>query len=195
MIEVRSVRGEALKDVLPDLARLRIEVFREWPYLYDGSLEYEEEYFSAFSKAPHAVCVVACDAGHVVGASTAVPLVEEHEEFRVPFETAGFDVSQIFYCGESVLIKDYRGRGIGHQFFDHREAEALRQGGFSQSCFCRVVRPDHHPLKPEAYIALDDFWRSRGYAPVPGVCASFDWKDIDQDSETEHQLQFWMKEI
>ena len=192
---IQSLTGDDIRTVLPDLARLRMEVFREWPYLYDGSLEYEEEYLSKFAQAPSAVCVVVRDWGKVVGVSTAVPLAKEHEVFKAPLVSAGFDISKIFYCGESVLLKDYRGQGIGHKFFDAREAEAKRQGGFTHSCFCRVVRPDTHPLKPDDYFALDPFWRSRGYEPVPGLFAIFDWKDIDQAAETEHQLQFWMKEI
>ena len=32
--------SDAISAVIPDLARLRIGVFREFPYLYDGSLDY-----------------------------------------------------------------------------------------------------------------------------------------------------------
>ncbi|MBO6549693.1 MAG: GNAT family N-acetyltransferase [Rhizobiales bacterium] len=195
VVLVQSLTGDDIRVVLPELAQLRMEVFRDWPYLYDGSLEYEEEYLSKFADASGAICVVAYDGEKVVGASTAAPLVEEHEEFTVPFEEAGYDISKIFYCGESVLLKEYRGRGIGHQFFDAREAEANRQGGFTHSCFCRVVRPETHPLKPDNYFALDGFWRSRGYTPVLGLIAHFEWKDIDLPNETDHQLQFWMKEF
>ena len=31
-----TLAGPALHPLLPDLARLRIEVFREWPYHYEG---------------------------------------------------------------------------------------------------------------------------------------------------------------
>jgi len=32
-IEVRALTGDDIHAVLPDLARLRITVFRDWPYL------------------------------------------------------------------------------------------------------------------------------------------------------------------
>ncbi|MBI1777190.1 MAG: hypothetical protein HYR63_17775 [Proteobacteria bacterium] len=35
-ITVERVTGTELERRIADLARLRIEVFREWPYLYDG---------------------------------------------------------------------------------------------------------------------------------------------------------------
>ena len=194
-IDVRSLTGDEIKTVLPDLARLRIVVFRDYPYLYDGTLEYEEEYLAKFAKAKGAVCVVARDGEQIVGASTAAPMIEHADEFGEPFRHAGYDLTKIFYCGESVLLKSHRGHGLGHSFFDHREAHARKLGGFTHSTFCRVVRPDNHPLKPKDYVPLDAFWKKRGYAPVEGLVATYSWKDIDQDHETIHPMQFWMKAL
>ncbi len=38
------LRSGQILDHLEDLTRLRIDVFREWPYLYEGSEEYERGY-------------------------------------------------------------------------------------------------------------------------------------------------------
>lgn len=194
-IEVRSLTGDDIKSVLPELARLRIIVFRDWPYLYDGTLAYEEQYLAKFAAAKGAVCVIARDGDQIVGASTGAPMIEHADEFAEPFKAAGYDISKIFYCGESVLLTSHRGHGIGHAFFDHREAQARKLGGFTHSTFCRVVRTDDHPLKPKDYVPLDSFWRKRGYQPVEGILATYSWKDIDQDHETEKKMQFWMKAL
>lgn len=194
-IEVTSLTGRDIKTVLPDLARLRITVFRDWPYLYDGSLEYEEEYLGKFAAAEGAVCVIARDGDLVVGASTAAPMVEHADEFGEPFRNAGYDINKVFYCGESVLLTSHRGHGLGHKFFDYREAHARKLGGFEKSTFCRVVRPDDHPLKPDNYFALDTFWNKRGYTPVPGLTTTYPWKDVDQADETDHVMQFWMRDL
>jgi GNAT superfamily N-acetyltransferase len=194
-IDVRSVTGDDILTVLPDLARLRIAVFRDWPYLYDGTLEYEEEYLDKLAKAKGAVCVIARDGDLIVGASTGAPMIEHADEFGDPFTKAGYDISKIFYCGESVLLKSHRGHGLGHTFFEKREEQAHKLGGFTHSTFCRVVRPDDHPLKPADYIPLDKFWTKRGYAPVEGLTATYSWKDIDQKDETVHHMQFWMKKL
>lgn len=192
---VRSLTGADLIAALPDLARLRIAVFRDWPYLYDGTLEYEQHYMDKFAAAKGAVCIAAYDGDKVIGASTGGPMVETDAEFAEPFIKAGYDPKEIFYCGESVLLKSYRGFGLGHAFFDGREAHARKLGGFTHSTFCRVVRPDDHPLKPKDYVPLDAFWTKRGYAPVPGLVASYTWKDIDQPAETAKQMQFWMRKL
>jgi len=194
-LDVRSLTGDEIKTVLADLARLRIVVFRDYPYLYDGTLEYEEEYLAKFAKAKGAVCVIARDGDQIVGASTGAPMIEHADEFGDPFTKAGYDISKIFYCGESVLLKSHRGHGLGHIFFEKREEQAHKLGGFTHSTFCRVIRPDDHPLKPADYIPLDGFWTKRGYAPVEGLTATYSWKDIDQKDETVHHMQFWMKKL
>lgn len=194
-LDVQSVTGEDIHKILPDLARLRIIVFRDWPYLYDGTLEYEEKYLKTFAEAKGAVVIAAYDGADMVGASTGAPMIEHADEFGEPFRKAGYDISKIFYCGESVLLKSHRGHGLGHAFFDGREAQARKLGGFEHSTFCRVVRPDDHLLKPADYAPLDPFWKKRGYAPVDGIIATYDWKDIDQGRETRHDMQFWMKTL
>jgi GNAT superfamily N-acetyltransferase len=195
MVRVRSLTGRRLAEALPAAARLRIAVFRDWPYLYDGSLAYEEKYLAKLAAAEGAVIVAACDGGEIVGCATAAPLVNVEEDFAAPFRARGLDVARIFYCGESVLLPAYRGRGLGHAFFDHREAQARALGGFTHAAFCAVVRPDDHPLRPQNYRPLDAFWQKRGYARIEGLVCRFAWKDIDQPAETEKPMQFWMKQL
>ena len=48
-LDVKSLTGEEIHAVLPALARLRMVVFRDWPYLYDGTLEYESGYLEKFA--------------------------------------------------------------------------------------------------------------------------------------------------
>jgi len=179
---------------LPDLARLRITVFHEWPYLYDGTLAYEERYLAHFLDAPDAVLIVARDGDAIVGAATASLMAGQEEAVRAPFEAAGHDVARLAYFGESVLLPSYRGQGIGHGFFDHREAAALTIGA-DAACFCGVVRPLDHPLRPAGTRDLGPFWRARGYAPIEGMIAHYDWKDIDQPAETRHPMQFWHRTL
>lgn len=195
-VEVEALTGAAARALLPDVARLRIEVFRDWPYLYEGTDAYEEEYLAKFAAADGAVVVAARDGGKVVGAATAVPMASGHaEELVEPLASAGYDISRIFYLGESVLLPDYRGRGLGHAFFDHREARARALSGFTHSLFCGVVRPETHPLKPAGYLPLDGFWRKRGYTPLQGIIGSLAWRDMGEAAETAKPMQYWMRAL
>jgi GNAT superfamily N-acetyltransferase len=71
-------------------------------------------------------------------------MMHQKAAFREPFAARGIDVTRLFYFGESVLLPEYRGHGIGHAFFDAREA-AARRAGASAACFAAVVRAPDHP--------------------------------------------------
>ncbi|UKK85356.1 GNAT family N-acetyltransferase [Sphingopyxis sp. BSN-002] len=193
-IGVAPVTGTGLVDVIPALARLRIMVFRDFPYLYDGDAAYEAGYLADFAAADGAVIVVARDGERIVGAATAAPLATQDAAWQEPLAAAGFDIGRTFHFGESVLLDNYRGQGIGHAFFDHREAQA-RKHGASHAAFCSVVRAADHPARPVGYRALDAFWRGRGYAPLDGVTASFDWKTVGSAVEEPHRLQYWTRSL
>ena len=193
MLALQTLTGEALAAHIGDLARLRIAVFRDWPYLYDGDEAYEHEYLSVFAHCPEALAVLALEGGKVVGASTGMPLAAEQDYVRKPFEEAGIDQAPVFYFSESVLLKPYRGQGVGEAFFKAREEFARRN--YAWAYFCGVVRPADHPARPADYVPLDAFWRKRGYEPVPGLTARFSWKDLGDSEETEKPMAFWRKRL
>jgi len=129
---VETLAGEAVASAIPDLARLRIAVFRDFPYLYDGDLDYERKYLQKFAHLPESTLVVARDGAAIVGASTALPMVKAGEDVIAPFRAQRLDPAQYYYFGESVLIQAYRGQGIGTaivaaliQEADDRDYEAI----------------------------------------------------------------------
>lgn len=193
-VRVEALTGARLTAHLPDVARLRIEVFRAYPYLYEGDLAYERDYIAAFAAAPDAVIVAVFDGGDVVGASTAAPLRAQVDDVTAPFRQRGDDLSTTFYFGESVLRASYRGHGIGVRFFELREAHA-RSCGARSAAFCSVVRPADHPARPRAYEPLDAFWGKRGYAPEPGLICTISWKEIGALAESPKPMQFWTKRL
>jgi GNAT superfamily N-acetyltransferase len=191
-VNVAPLTGEALHGALPALAGLRIAVFRAFPYLYDGDLDYEQKYLATFAQSRDACVVAAFDGDVIVGCATGSALDTNHAELITPLEAAGVDLATTFYFGESVLLPGYRGRGLGHAFFDLREAHA-RARGYQSACFCAVIRAEDHPRKPDDHRPLDAFWSARGYAKAPGLIARFAWKDLDEAGESPKPMQFWMR--
>ena len=189
-----TTRGAALHPLLPALARLRIAVFREWPYLYEGDEAHERRYLRAYTDASGAAVVV-CRAGDaVVGAATCEPMTQGHAPVRAAFEAAGLDPREYCYFGESVLLPEHRGRGAGVRFFAEREAHA-RALGLRHAAFCAVLRDPADPRRPKAYTPLDAFWRNRGYAPRPDLTVTFTWRETGAEAETPHTLSFWLKDL
>lgn len=193
-MKVEVLTGRDILPAIPALAKLRIAVFADWPYLYDGDLAYEEKYLHDFASADDAVLVLARDGEKIVGASTASPMVAQAEEIRVPVQAHGLNISSISYFGESVLLPHYRGQRLGHAFFDHRESHA-RACGAKHAMFASVIRPLDHPARPADYRPLDAFWQARGYCKVPGLICEIAWKDHGEVTESPKPLQFWMREL
>lgn len=194
MIRLETWSGAMIAANRDALAGLRITVFRDFPYLYDGDFDYERGYLQTYVDSATAVVVAALDGDCVIGAATALPLVDETDEVKAPFLARGFDLGHVFYFGESILLSDYRGRGIGHGFFDGREAQGRRHGA-KIAAFCAVQRPAGHPRRPAGYRPLDDFWRKRGYRPEPGMTTSFTWQDLDEASQSDKPMQFWLRDL
>lgn len=194
-LEYKSYTGSEIASVFEPLARLRIAVFHDYPYLYEGTIAYELEYLKTYSNSPRSLLFAAFDGDEMVGATTCIPLEDETAEVQEPFEKAGFDLLKIFYFGESILLPQYRGLGLGHRFFDEREAHARSFEGIKFTCFCGVVRPDDHPSKPADYRPLNDFWKKRGYQPVIGLLSEFEWLDIGDAAPTKKPMQYWMKNL
>lgn len=192
-LRVSPATGAELRAALPDLARLRMTVFRDFPYLYEGSAEYEQRYLETYLQAPDVFVALAWDGDRVVGASTALPLVHETPEVRRPFEQSPeFDPAQVLYLGESVLLPDYRGQGVGHAFFDQREAHA-RTLGLAVTAFCAVQRSPSHPARPAGYRPLNTFWRARGYTERPDLQTEMSWQDLGDARETPKPMRFWVR--
>lgn len=115
-LRLLRLSSDEINPWLEALADLRIEVFREFPYLYDGSHDYERRYLRTYAESHRGVLVVALAGDEVIGAATGLPMTDESEAFRRPFMAQGLDVDGIFYFGESVLRQSWRGRGIGVDF-------------------------------------------------------------------------------
>ncbi|MEP6485506.1 MAG: GNAT family N-acetyltransferase [Rudaea sp.] len=187
--------GAQIATHIDDLARLRIDVFREFPYLYDGDEAYERNYLQTYVDSPRSIVTLVYDDEELVGATTGLPMADETDEFRRAFDQAGYAVPTIFYCGESVLKNTHRGRGIYKHLFQAREENARALGGFDIATFCCVQRPANHPLRPASYVPLNDIWTRFGYTEHPELETEYSWKDIDESSATPKRMRFWMKDL
>lgn len=193
LVKTRTLTGADLEAALPALAALRIEVFRAFPYLYAGTDDYEQRYLRDFAAAKDSFVVAAeTEAGRIVGCATGSAITGHHGAFAAPLAEAGYDLVSTFYFGESVLLADYRGHGLGHAFFDAREAHA-RARGYARTCFCAVERAKDHPLRPADYSPLDAFWTKRGYRRLDGLVTTFDWPTAPGGPSEMHAMGYWMR--
>jgi GNAT superfamily N-acetyltransferase len=192
-LTIHEIDGAEFEPWLDALGELRIRVFREFPYLYDGTLAYEREYLGVYQRCGRSriVLVTAAD-GKLIGATTCMPLADEGPDFQKPFLDAGLGVDDWLYFVESIVHPEWRGLGLGKEFFARREQHARRLG-MTSTAFCAVDRAENHPLRHEGYRPLDGFWSSQGYTKQPSLQAVFSWKEIGDESESPKTLTFWTK--
>lgn len=187
--------GKEIAQVFDQLARLRIEIFRGYPYLYEGTAAYEKAYLKTYTHSERALLFAVYKEEEMVGATTCIPLHDETADIRRPFEEAGLEADTIFYFGESVLLPEFRSRGLGHRFFDEREAHARSFGEYDKACFFSVEREAGHPAKPAGYRSNETFWKKRGYRKEPSLRTTMEWPDTGEVVATPKPLVCWMREL
>ncbi len=199
-MRIQLFTGDTIQPYTRNLAALRIEIFKEYPYLYNGDFDYEQIYLYSYIHAKNAAVVLAFDGKDVIGASTCIALKESDSFIQFPFITEEYDVSKGVYFEESVLKKEYRNQGIGVRFFEEREKwaadyfkkENIEQGKFT--AFCAIDCPEDHPLCPKDYQNLEEFWKHRKYEKQPNLQTQIAWKEIGKEEEEFHNLTFWIRQ-
>jgi len=193
-LRIEQLRGAEIAGQLDALAEVRIRVFRAFPYLYEGSQEYEAKYLDTYIQCPRSLAILIWDGARCIGASTVLPLADAGAEAQQPFRDGGRNIEDIDYFGESVLLPEYRGRGLGVKFFELREAHAATLG-LKTCAFCSVQRPSDHPAKPADYVPNDAFWTRRGYRKAPEITTTFSWPDIGETESTAKPMTFWLRTL
>lgn len=194
-IHVRSFTGSGLKPYLHSIAKLRAEVFKDYPYFEDPDIDRETNYLRKLFSCKETIGVLIFDNTTLVGVSLGCPLSVEEPALHRPFKERRLDIDSYFYFGDSALLKHYRGRGIGHHFFDAREAHVAHFKKFKHICFCVPDCPETDPKRPKDYVPLVDFWRKRGYMHHPEMKCFLSWKKIDEPHSSEIQMSFWIKDV
>lgn len=192
-IHVRAFTGSGLKPYLHSVAKLRMEVFKDFPYYEEPDLDRETHYLRKIVTHKETIGVLIFDNTTLVGVSLGSPLSIEEPAIQKPFIDRKLPVDAYFFFDDSALLKQYRGRGIGHHFFDARENHVAHFKKYQHICFCV---PDCLESKyPKDYIPLHDFWRKRGYVHHPEIQCKLLWKDLNQTQPSEHPLNFWIKDF
>ena len=194
-MDYRIYIGKEIETVMEDLAALRISVFLDFPYLYEGTIDYEMEYLKTYINSERSFLFAVFDNDEMIGATTCIPLEDETEDVKEPFLKNNIAFEDVFYFGESILLNEYRGTGLGVGFFEEREKYAKSFGTFKSTWFCGVKRPEDHPLKPKGFVPLENFWTKRGYQRAENMVSFFEWKDIDEQVSSKKPMLYWKKDI
>lgn len=193
--EYSILREEEFCKHRDELAHLRINVFREYPYLYDGDLEYEKDYLSQYLSTKNSALVIVKDKQRIVGAITGIPLNETFSDCKDFFLENNIPMEGVFYLGEITLLKEYRGQGIGARMYELFEEFVRENQMYKEIALCEVVPSKSDPSLTNDYFCLDSFWTKRGFVKNPDWVTYFSWKELDSCEEFYHPMVFWTKKL
>ena len=193
-ITEQLLTGAAIADALDDLATLRLDIFREYPYLYKGRREDELNYLGTYAKTPDACVILAYDGLAVIGAATGMPLIHEDAQMLDAFAGTTFPLDEIYYVGELLFRLAYRNCGLGQKLLDRLESHIRSLGRYRRLTCATVERPADHPLRPRDYIPITRFLARTGFVRLSGVTTHFIWRETD-GVKRDHPMQFWSKEL
>lgn len=192
-IEIQELKGQEITPHIPEMGKLRVGMFKEYPYLYEGSAEYEEEYLSIYANSPNSLILTVNHNNKIVGMLTGLRLIDWFDMALEPFKVAGHNPAEIYYIGEGMLLEEYRGIFSYTPLINQQEALA-KQLGAKYMSFCAVNRPNNHPEKPTNYRSLTPLFKRLGYTKT-NVIAEFEWTDVGDTQPTHKPMQFWLKPL
>ena len=194
-IHIRSFSGASIRPYIHSLAKLRSEVLRDYPYFEEPDLNANTQYLKSVTLSKEAIAVLIFDNTTLVGASLGYPLELESPSLQQPFKDRHLEISSYYFFGESLLLKPYKGRGIGHHFFDAREAHVTHFPSFKHICFCVPIHTDSETNKQQDFVPLHDFWRKRGYIHHPEMQTLVLRRKIGDKHPGESKMSFWIKDL
>lgn len=194
-LTIQVVRGSEITPYLRTIADLRIKVFSEYPYLYDGDLKTENEYLNMYREKEGTLLVAAKDHGNVIGLILGTPYKELPDDYQQPFVKKSIKTDPIYYLGDIILLKEYRGKGIGQQLYEVFEKEVRSAKKYEAIAMCELITHSSDAKRPRDYHSLDPFWRKRKYSRHFDIVISAPWNEVGEVGEKDHLLTFSIKSL
>jgi len=198
-IKIQTIIGNNISSYIDSIAEFRINVFKEFPYLYQGNVEGERKYLVNYANDPQATLIVAKVNSKLVGIATGIPLnasLHLLDDIRIELSKKSFDPKKFYYCGEMIILEDYRNQGLGAKLYEQQKSQ-IQCWGFTYFCALTVKRSTTHPLKPKNYIDIKNFLDKIGYKKF-GFELPCHWPTILSSGKVKNiknKLILWTKEI
>jgi GNAT superfamily N-acetyltransferase len=159
-ITEQLLTGAAIADGLDGVATLRLGIFQEYPYLYQGRREDELTYLGTYAEKPDACVIIACDGSAIIGAATGMPLIHEDAQLLDVFAGTTFPLEEVYYVGELLFRPAYRNCGLGQRLLARLESHIRSLGRYRTLPCATVERPKNtgrvenrfHPALPHQTV-------------------------------------------
>lgn len=198
-LSIEILIGKDSNDYIEKISQLRIEAFKEYPYLYQGELAYEKQYVRGYTTDSKAMIAIAKLDGTIAGISSGIPLISESEivsDAKKIFSAQKINISDYYYYGEIIILPEFRSQGNASKLYSAQD-ELIKSWGFKYACILTVVREEDHPLKPKDYKSPDKMWEHFGFFRN-NLTTKHHWPTIQSDMsvvDIDNILEFWTKKL
>lgn len=183
-VEIHIFEGNDAKPYLSLLADLRLEVFKEPPYLYLGNKE-DELHYGARYLSKNLIISITTINGRFAAIGTGLPLVEAQEVIRDVREKLN-DLESIYYYGEVIVLSEFRGKGLLKKILATQD-EYIKTKGFTKVSMMTVIRDS----------VESELGEKLGYTKTE-MTIRCPWLTIQPDGSAKkevNQLLFWIKSL
>lgn len=187
-MKIEMIRGPWTEAQGEAVISMRMAIFKEWPYLYVGDRKTELEYIAPYMKNSNSCLFIAKKEKKIIGLVTGLPLAEMDESFTAPFTQASLPIQSIFYLGEILLLKEFRGQGIGYQMYKCFEDELRKWPRFTHIAILRMRYNPDDVRRPKDYKPLDEFWNRLGYVEDSRLFLNIAYQEIGHKTKTDHSF-------
>lgn len=195
-MKIVVIEGQDLSPFLEKIAALRVSVFHEYPYLYEGTIEFEiNKVLPMYLRSVNSIFVIALKEDQVVGAATGIPLTDMEAMYQQPFKENNISMKGIFCLGDLMVVKKMRGKGIGSKMYKIFEEHVRKKNVYKKIALYEIQRDKKDPKQQKNYHSLDNFWKSYGFVKHPEIHFQIPWKEVGDDKEKVHHLIFWLKDL
>lgn len=185
-MQIKIYTPETMLEKSREIGALRIEIFREWPYLYEGEIEEASTYLKDYIKDESGRLITLENEGEILGMVTGIAVA--FYDAHLLAETS----PRYYYWGDFILKKAYRGHQLGQQLFDAAR-EVFKTLDFDTLLMAMIKRDAFDPRRPKEARDMREFAKKVGFKSN-GVSLFYKWREIGEEIPVEHELEcFEMK--
>jgi GNAT superfamily N-acetyltransferase len=146
---IQILLASHLNTLIDTIAQLRIDTFKEYPYLYSGTLEGERDFLQTYNEHQHEMVGQATVDGTLAGILTGKPLSIFPEATDL-FKKEGLNPEEYYYFGEIIILSDFKNKSVDTQLFNNLEQQ-VKQWGYTKACLMIATDQQNHSMRPASY--------------------------------------------
>lgn len=193
------VTQPALQAHMNNWMLMSLEVYREYPYLYDGTVESETDYFEFYARNAHAIMLVAKDdtTDTPVGYAVGIPLSDETPKKQHPFIATGRDPREYLLIVEFLVAPAFRHHGIARTMYTLFEEHIISQLPQYRYITAFGIERDNNPnwYTPQSHDPLYALERHCGWQRHGELTFLATWQDVGTAEPVTKKLVFWIKSL